>query len=75
MELRDMKPNLAAMSRKELRDYLLKHRDDDEAFYALMDKLNQQPNRIWFPALKTIDELKHFPDLLEQYRKQQQEEG
>jgi hypothetical protein len=71
-----MKPNFAAMSRKELRAYILEHRDDDEAFYAYMDKLQQNPNKgPIFPAPKTIDDLKHFPELLEQYRKKQQEEG
>jgi hypothetical protein len=69
-----MKPNFAAMSRKELRAYLLKHRDDDEAFYALMDKLNQQPNRTWFPAPKSINDLKNFGELLEKYRQQRQGE-
>ena len=29
-----MKPDFAAMSRKELREYLLTHREDEEAFFA-----------------------------------------
>jgi len=32
------KPDFNLMSRKELRAYLLEHRNDDEAFYAYMDK-------------------------------------
>ena len=70
-----MKPDFAAMSRKELRAYILKHRDDDEAFYAYMDRLKQNPNRsLLFPAPKSIDDLKHFPELLEKYRQQRQGE-
>ena len=34
-----MKPNFQKMTPKDLRSYLLAHRDDDEAFYAYMDKL------------------------------------
>jgi hypothetical protein len=70
-----MKPDFKAMSRKELRTYILEHRDDNEAFYAYMDKLNTEGTWIEFPAPKTIDDLKHFPELLEQHRKKQQEEG
>ena len=33
------KPNFPAMSKKELRAYVLAHRDDDEAFYAYTDKI------------------------------------
>ncbi|MFB2833339.1 DUF6887 family protein [Floridanema evergladense] len=69
-----MKPNFEAMSRKELREYVLAHRDDDDAFYALMDRIYQQPNKTWFPAPKSIDDLKHFPELLEQHRQRKQEQ-
>jgi hypothetical protein len=71
-----MKPNFAAMSRTELRAYMLEHRDDDDAFYAYMDLLNKNPNRgPIFPAPKTIDDLKNFPELLEKYRQQRQGES
>lgn len=69
-----MKSDFQAMSRKELRAYILQHRDDDEAFYALMDKLEQNPNKVWFPAPKSIDDLKHFPELLEKQRQKKREE-
>lgn len=32
-------PNFQAMTKKELRAYVLAHRDDDEAFYAYVDKI------------------------------------
>lgn len=33
------KPNFSAMSREELAAYVMKNRHDDEAFYALADKV------------------------------------
>ncbi len=41
-----MKPNFHEMSLKELRVYVLAHQDDNEAFYAYMDKSKTQGN--WF---------------------------
>ncbi|MGB3203921.1 MAG: hypothetical protein WBB28_02900 [Crinalium sp.] len=69
-----MKPNFKEMSRKELKDYILKHRDDDEAFSVYMDKLNAEPNKTWFPAPKSIEDLAHFPKLLEERLRQRQTE-
>ncbi|MFN6560387.1 MAG: DUF6887 family protein [Nostoc sp. ChiSLP01] len=37
------KPNFQAMTKQELRDYVLEHRDEQEAFYALVDKLREEP--------------------------------
>ncbi|MGH1393578.1 MAG: DUF6887 family protein [Trichormus sp.] len=37
------KPNFAAMTKQELRAYVLEHRDDNEAFYALTRKLREEP--------------------------------
>jgi hypothetical protein len=39
-----MKPNFDTMSIAELRAYLLSHRDDNEAFYKLADRLENAPN-------------------------------
>ncbi|MGB3300240.1 MAG: hypothetical protein WBA76_18410 [Phormidesmis sp.] len=36
----------AAMSDKALRQYFLRHRNDQEAFYAYMDRLNAKPRKI-----------------------------
>ena len=38
-----MKPNFSALSKTELKNYILAHRDDQEAFYAYMDKLANEP--------------------------------
>ncbi|MBH8576626.1 hypothetical protein I8752_27285 [Nostocaceae cyanobacterium CENA369] len=37
------KPNFQAMTKQELRAYVLSHRDDQEAFYALTSKLIEEP--------------------------------
>ncbi len=37
------KPNFQAMTKEELRAYVLEHRDDQEAFYAFADKLRETP--------------------------------
>jgi hypothetical protein len=39
-----MTPDFDTMSIFELRAYLLSHRDDDEAFYKLADRLEASPN-------------------------------
>jgi hypothetical protein len=70
-----MKPDFKTMSRKDLRAYTLEHRDDNEAFYAYMDKLEAEATWIEFPAPKSIDELKNFGELLQKYRQQRQEES
>ena len=37
------KPNFQAMTKQELRAYVLEHRDEQEAFSALVDKLREEP--------------------------------
>ncbi|MEH2168719.1 MAG: hypothetical protein V7K41_19090 [Nostoc sp.] len=37
------KANFQAMTKQELRAYVLEHRDDREAFHALTDKLREEP--------------------------------
>ena len=69
-----MKPDFKAMSRKELRAYILQHRYDDEAFYTYIDKLEAEATWVEFPAPKSIDDLKNFSELLEKYGKLRQGE-
>lgn len=38
------KPNFQAMNQKDLHNYVLAHRDDQEAFYAYVDKLHAEAN-------------------------------
>ncbi|MBD2306062.1 hypothetical protein H6G17_11110 [Chroococcidiopsis sp. FACHB-1243] len=66
-------PNFEAMSRKELRAYILEHREDEQAFRVYMDRITAEPPTEVYPAPKSIDDLKHFPQLLEKHRQQQKD--
>ncbi|WP_172957387.1 DUF6887 family protein [Aphanothece sacrum] len=39
------KPNFKAMNSQELKRYVLSHREDDEAFHAYVDKINERKDR------------------------------
>ncbi|MEH2112988.1 DUF6887 family protein [Nostoc sp.] len=58
------KSKFAAMSKIELKRYLLENRNDTEAFHALMDKINAEPN----PKFYTIDEIGELEKLIEAKR-------
>lgn len=62
------KPNFEAMSKKELLAYVRKHPDDDKAFQVYMDKVYAEPVTEFYPAPQSIDDLKHFSELLEKHR-------
>jgi hypothetical protein len=68
-------PNFESMSRKELQAYVLENRDNDAAFYALMDKLDAIPAKVWHQAPKSIEDLSNFPQLLEEHRRWKKEPG
>ncbi|MBR8831849.1 MAG: hypothetical protein N5P05_002168 [Chroococcopsis gigantea SAG 12.99] len=61
------KPDLTAMSRKELHDYFMTHRDDEEAFNAYVDKLHSEGNWREMPALKSLDDLNQYPDFVKRF--------
>ena len=67
-----MKLDFKAMTRKELLAYILQHRDDDEAFHIYMDKVHAEPPTEIYPAPQSIDDLKHFPQLLEKFRRERE---
>lgn len=64
-----MKPNFNEMSLKELRAYVLAHRDDNEAFYAYMDKSKTEGNWVKMPPLNSVDDLDNYPEFLEKIHK------
>lgn len=68
-----MKPDFQAMTRKDLIAYILEHRDDKQAFHVLMDKAHLEPSPEVYPAPQSIDDLKHFSQLLEKFRQEQEE--
>jgi hypothetical protein len=43
-----MKPNFNVMTKAELRSYVLKHREDRDAFQALADRIYANPNPQWY---------------------------
>ena len=58
------KPNFATMSQKELHDYFMTHRDDQEAFYAYVDKLHREGNWVEMPPLKSLEDLNQYSDFV-----------
>ncbi|MEC4881698.1 MAG: hypothetical protein SAL70_10170 [Scytonema sp. PMC 1070.18] len=67
------KPDFTTMPRAELRQYILDHREDDEAFQIYLDRFTSE-DAIIFSAPQSIEDLENFPELhrqnLERLRKQ-----
>lgn len=59
-----MKPNFQAMSKSELKQYVRQHRNDDEAFYTLMDKVKAEPNPVWY----SVDDLDRLDEIIPELR-------
>jgi hypothetical protein len=64
--------NFESMSRRELRDYMLANRSDDDAFRAYMDRLMAIPNKVWHPAPKSVDDLNNYPELITKLQREQE---
>jgi hypothetical protein len=47
-------PDFKTMSRKDLHAYVLAHRDDQEAFYAYVDKLHAEATWIEMAPLQSV---------------------
>jgi hypothetical protein len=62
------KPNFRAMSQKELHRYVLNHRDDQEAFYAYVDKLHEEGNWIEMPPVESVEDLEKYPEFTARFR-------
>ncbi len=59
------KPKFQTMTQAELRAYVLSHRDDSEAFYALADCLKSQPGR-----KLSNEDIKRLPEILAEIRQE-----
>ncbi|NET55358.1 MAG: hypothetical protein F6K47_03975 [Symploca sp. SIO2E6] len=68
MDQMTQKPNFQTMSAQELKSYVLSHREDDEAFYAYLDKVRERKNRVVYPPLNSLEELEKYPEVLEHMR-------
>jgi hypothetical protein len=58
------KPDFLTMTKSQLKHYLLEHRNDTEAFHALMDKLNAEPNQKFY----TVEEADVLQELIKTKR-------
>ena len=50
--------NYTEMSDQELKQYLLEHKDDQEAFYAYLDRKQQHPKQVMI-GVDELDSLTH----------------
>lgn len=62
------------MNRKQLLSYVFDHRDDQDAFYALMDKLTAAPPLATMPPANGRDETEELRQILEDIHKKRQQE-
>lgn len=69
-----MKPNFDIMSTAELRAYLLSHRNDDEAFYKLADRLeaNSEDGEL-YPCPDTPENIAIMEAAIREYVKKLEE--
>lgn len=63
------KQDFMSMTRVELRQYILQHREDDKAFQIYSDTFTSDDGEI-FPAPQTIEDLENFPELHQQHLEQ-----
>lgn len=62
------KPNFKTMTSQELKSYVLSHREDDEAFYAYVDRIHERQDRIVYPPLQSLEDMEKYPEVMEQMR-------
>ncbi len=55
-----MTPNYKEMSRKELKEYLLAHRNDNEAWSAFFEKLSALDQNIGYTPNLSIEEMEQI---------------
>jgi hypothetical protein len=60
-------PNFQAMSQQELQRYMLTHREDQEAFYAYIDRLHQEGKWIEMPPVDTVEDLEKYPQFTNRF--------
>lgn len=70
MGVHRMKPDYSAMTRAELRAYVLAHHEDTDAFHALADRILADPNL----KLYSPEDIDRFPEIYEEHRKRKQAE-
>ncbi|MFH7027748.1 MAG: DUF6887 family protein [Heteroscytonema crispum UTEX LB 1556] len=67
MDISDMKPDFDTMSKAELRAYFIAHRDDQEAFYKLVDRLKaDSKNQVRHLFPKTLEDVAKVQELIQE---------
>jgi hypothetical protein len=59
-----MKPNFDTLTRQQIREYILQHREDDDAIEALINKGN--PNSPTYKFPQTDEDLREMEAILKQ---------
>ena len=59
------KPNFQSMNQKELKNYVLEHRENQEAFHAYVDRLHAEGNWIDMPPIQSDQDLDNYPEFIE----------
>ncbi len=67
-----IKPNFQAMNQKELQQYALEHREDQEAFYVYVDKLHAEGRWIDMPVIQSDQDLENYPEFIKHIRRSSQ---
>ncbi len=62
------KPNFQAMSKRDLQVYVLAHREDQEAFYAYVDRLHRDATWIEMPPLQSLGDIENHTEFVEHIR-------
>lgn len=63
-----MKPNFELMSPRELRAYILQHRNDAEAIHARIQQILADPNATSYSP----EDADRFPEIYEEHRKRRE---
>lgn len=56
------------MTKKELHNYVLAHREDKEAFHAYVDKLNAEGNWVEMAPVESMEDLENNLELIKHFR-------
>ncbi|WP_038026390.1 hypothetical protein [Synechococcus sp. PCC 7336] len=60
--------DLQMMSLKELKAYVLSHREDDQAFHTYMDRLQAEATWTSYPPLKSMEDMENYPEVIERFQ-------
>lgn len=70
----EMKPDYDTMSKAELRAYVMAHKDDQAAFYKLVDRFKaDSQNQVRHPFPKSLEDVAKVKDLIQEQIKKQEE--